>query len=85
MKKLKTFDSNYFIGESHFEGDGAQNYLVFQPMYRYFKITAVVGNYSYIYYWQSKGLSDEKLILLMRLIIVLLHSYIIMIQNKGRI
>ena len=60
MKKLKTFDSSYFIGKSHFEEDGAQNYLVFQPMYRYFKITAVVGNCSYIYYWQSKGLSDEK-------------------------
>ena len=30
-------------------------------MYRYFKIIAGVGNGSYIYYWQSKGLSDEKI------------------------
>ena len=36
FKKLKTFDSSYSIGKSHFEEDGAQSYLVFQPMYRYF-------------------------------------------------
>ena len=29
LKKVKTFDSSYFIGKSHFEKDGAQNYLVF--------------------------------------------------------
>ena len=34
LKKLKSFDLSYFIGKSHFEEDGAQNYLVFQPMYR---------------------------------------------------
>ena len=61
LKKLKTFDSSYFIGKSHFEEDGTQNYLVFQPMYRYFKIIAGVGNGSYIYYWQSKGLSGGRL------------------------
>ena len=60
LKKLKTFDSSYFIGKSHFEEDGTQNYLVFQPMYRYFNRTAGVGNDNYIYYWLSKGLSDEK-------------------------
>ena len=36
LKKLKTFDSSYFISKSHFEEDGTQNYLVFQPKYRYF-------------------------------------------------
>ena len=36
LKKLKTFDSSYFIAKSHFEDNDAQNYLVFQPMYRYF-------------------------------------------------
>ena len=40
MKKLKTFDSSYFIGKSHFAG---------------------YGNGNYIYYWQSKGLPDEKI------------------------
>ena len=34
LNKLKTFDSIYFIGKSHFEEDDTQNYLVFQPMYR---------------------------------------------------
>ena len=32
LNKLKTFDSSYFIGKSHFEEDGTQNYLVFQPI-----------------------------------------------------
>ena len=32
LKKLKTFDSSYFIWKSHFEEDGTQNYLVFQPL-----------------------------------------------------
>ena len=26
LKKLKTFDSSYFIGKNYFEEDGAQNY-----------------------------------------------------------
>ena len=32
LNKLKTFDSSYFIGKSHFEEDGTRNYLVFQPI-----------------------------------------------------
>ena len=61
LKKLKTCGSSYFIGKSHFEGDDTQNCLVFQPMYRYFKIIAGVGNERFIYYCQSKGLSDERI------------------------
>ena len=61
LKKLKTFDWSYFRGKSHFEEDGTQNSLVYQPMYRYFKTIAGVGNGSYIYYWQSKGLSDKRI------------------------
>ena len=38
LNKLKTFDSSYFIGKSHFEEDGTQNYLVFQPINKYFKL-----------------------------------------------
>ena len=38
LNKLKTFNSSYFIGKSHFEEDGTQNYLVFQAMNRYFKM-----------------------------------------------
>ena len=61
LKKIKIFDSSYYIGKSHFEEDGAQNYLVFQPMYICSKIIDGVGNDSYIYYCQSKGLSDERI------------------------
>ena len=57
MNKLKTFDSGYFIGKSHFEEDGTQNYLVFQPMSKYFKI----GNSDYVLSWKSKGLSSESI------------------------
>ena len=58
FNKLRTFDSGYFIGKSHFEEDGAQNYLVFQPLNKYFKVITN-ANTKYISSWQSKGLSDE--------------------------
>ena len=60
LTKLQTFDSIYFRIKSHFEVDGTQNYLVFQPKCRYFKRVsgAVTGNY--IYFWKSKGLSDKN-------------------------
>ena len=32
FKKMKAFDSSYFRGKNHFQQDGTQNYLVFQPM-----------------------------------------------------
>ena len=60
LRTLKIFDSSYFITKSHFEEDGIQNYLVFRPMYRYFKRISGVGDGNYIYYWQSKGLSNER-------------------------
>ena len=58
LNKLKTFDSSYFIGKSHFEEDGTQNYLVFQPLNEYFK---VIANNDYVSSWKSKGLSDNSL------------------------
>ena len=58
LNKLKTFDSSYFIGKSHFEKDGTQTYLVFQPMSKYFKlITSTLSILS----WQSKGLSNTNI------------------------
>ena len=36
-EKLQTFDSSYFLNKGHFEEDGTQNYLVFQPSFKYFK------------------------------------------------
>ena len=58
LKKLKAFDLSYFTGNSHFEEDGAQNYLVFQPLNKYFK---VITNPNYVSSWKSKGLSDETI------------------------
>ena len=56
LKNLKTFDSSYFIDKSHFEEDDTQNYLVFQPIKKYFK---VIANTDYVSSWKSKGLSAE--------------------------
>ena len=58
LNKLKTFDFSYFIGKSHFGEDGTRNYLVFQPMYRYFKM---ITNTDYISSWKSKVLSAESI------------------------
>ena len=61
LKKLQKFDAAYFRGKNYFEEDGTQNYLLFQPVYKYFKMIAGVGSGNYIYFWKSKGFSDEKL------------------------
>ena len=60
LSKLKTFDSGYFIGTSHCEEDGTQNYLVFQPIYRYFKVFSITKYLEYVSEWKSKGLSNES-------------------------
>ena len=61
MNKLKTFDSGYFFGKSHFGEDGSQNYLVFQPIYRYFKLFSIAQYLEYVSEWKSKGLSIESI------------------------
>ena len=58
LSKLKTFDSTYFTGKSHFEEDGTQNYLVFQPINKYFK---VITNTDSVSSWKSKGLFAESI------------------------
>ena len=45
LNKLKTYD---FIGKSHFEEDGTQNDLVFQPMYKYFKVFFITQYVEYV-------------------------------------
>ena len=45
-------------GKSHFEENDAQNYLIFQPIIRYFRI---IANTKFISSWKSKGLSDETI------------------------
>ena len=57
LNKLKTFNSGYFIGKGHFEKDGTQIYLVFEPIIKYFKL---IASTDYISSWKSKGLSAES-------------------------
>ena len=40
LKNLKSFDLSYFIGKSHCDEDGSQQYLVFQPILRYFTLNS---------------------------------------------
>ena len=63
LKKPEKFDAGYFGGKNYFDGDGTQNYLVFQVMYKNFKI---VDNK--ITSLESKGLSNEKISFSPRLI-----------------
>ena len=58
LKKLKIFDASYFIGKRCFEEDGTQNYLIFQPINKYF---IVITNTDYVSSWKSKGLPAESI------------------------
>ena len=60
LKKLKTFDTDYFVGRNYFEGDdGAQNTLAFQVKSIYFgHETISIIRYST---WKSKGISNQSL------------------------
>ena len=53
LKKVNKTDSDYFRGTSCFEEDGIQNYLVFHPMYRYFKSISSVRSRYYIHFWKE--------------------------------
>ena len=57
INKIKNFDLSYFIGKNHFEEDGLQNYLVFEPMHKYLKTDSSY----HISSWTSKGLSNESI------------------------
>ena len=47
------------VGNLQFDGgDGSQAYLIFQPVYKYFKF---ITNTNYISSWKSKGLPDESI------------------------
>ena len=59
LKKLKTFDADYFEGRNYFEGgDGTQNMLIFQVKGEYFG-RASLGS-AERYTWKSKANSDEN-------------------------
>ena len=71
LKKIQTFDAAYFRGKSHFEEDWTQNYLVFQPMHKYFKRIAVVIIYNF----------GNLKVCLMKSLIRLLHLTIKLLQD----
>ena len=53
---------SYFKGKQYFdEGSGKQNYLVFLPMRKYFKLNSVVGVVDRVLSWQSKGISNDSI------------------------
>ena len=62
VKKLQAYDSSYYRGKKYFdERDGEQNYLVFLPMRKYFKLNSVVNVIDRVLSWQSKGISNESI------------------------
>ena len=56
--------TSYFICKTHSEEDGTQNYLVFQPIFRYFKILII---------FYHRNLKDYLSKLLIHLLLVFLH------------
>ena len=62
VRQLQAYDLSYFKGKQYFdEGSGKQNYLVFLPLGKYFKLNSVAGAIDHVLSWQSKGLSNESI------------------------
>ena len=55
--KLRTYDLSLFTGQSYFNNDEAQLYLILQPFYYTLK---TLGNAEKVVSRKSKGLSTEK-------------------------
>ena len=53
-EKLLQIKQNIFLS-------GKQNYLVFLPINKYFKLNSVVNTADYVSSWQSKALSNESI------------------------
>ena len=59
---LNDNDLSYYRGKQYFdEGSGKQNYVVFLPIRKHFKLNSVVNTADYVLSWQSKGLSNESI------------------------
>ena len=72
IKELSKGSLLHFWGNIMFNSeDGFQAYLIFQPLYRYFK---TITNTNYILSWKSRGLSAESINRLQHLIMVLLQN-----------
>ena len=71
-KKILNKIGEFLMGNIMLDSEaGSEAYLIFQPVYKYFK---TVTNTNYISSWKSKGLSSESIKPLQHLIIVLLQN-----------
>ena len=62
VRRLEAYDLRNFKVKQYFdEGSVKQNYLVFLPLSKYFKLNTIVGVVDYVLSWQSKGLSNETI------------------------
>ena len=52
---------SYFRDKSHFGENNTQKYLIFQPIFRYFKVNTINNATNYVLSWKSIGLSDETI------------------------
>ena len=78
LNKLKTFDLSYYNGKSYFEEDEKPNYLIFQPLSKYFKL---IANKNIYHHGNLKDYLTKLLNLMLPLIIVLLHILIVMVEK----
>ena len=62
VRQLEAYHLSYFNGKQYFdEGSVKQNYVVFLPLSKYFKLNTIVGVIDRVLSWQSKGLSNESI------------------------
>ena len=53
-------DFSYYLGKNHSDEDGALNYYVVQPLFKYLEVVHV-GNSIHILSWKSRWLRDTKI------------------------
>ena len=58
MVKLQGYDLSFFIGQIYFANDGAQLYLILQPLH--FTLKRLVDTEKFVS-WNSKGMLTERL------------------------
>ena len=51
---------SYYHGKNYFDEDGALNYYVFQPLFKYLEV-AHANNITHVLSWKSSGLHDTKI------------------------
>ena len=63
IKKLKTFDLNFFLGKNIFGDDVFQNMFIYQPAFNTLELQEDKSA-EYVIRWKSKGVYTFKLTLL---------------------